>query len=125
MNSATGTKRRRRISEEDAALIADHVTRDAGGVAGSGSSLCGDLRARAYAKHGFATMLVRLRVTRAPRVFPFVAETRNAVSTQEPSPSGNSCQSTTLLSAIEVKKQASRWHLCATAPSQASPSTSP
>jgi hypothetical protein len=33
---------------------------------------------RAYAEHGFATMLRRLRVTRALRVVPFVAETRNA-----------------------------------------------
>ena len=34
--------------------------------------------ARAYAEHSFAAMLVRPRVTRALRVFPFVAETRNA-----------------------------------------------
>src|SRR6476646_8305328 len=37
-----------------------------------------ELMARAYTKHGFATMFVRLRVTRALRVFPFVAETLNA-----------------------------------------------
>jgi hypothetical protein len=34
--------------------------------------------ARAYAKHGFATLLIRLRLTRTLRVVPFVAETRNA-----------------------------------------------
>src|SRR5215471_21853806 len=49
---------------------------DAGGV--GGSSLCGNLMARAYAEHGLATVLIRPLVTRTLRVLPVVAETRNA-----------------------------------------------